>query len=53
MISIVSTLIFSSPEPKAQWEFIGSEGSVVRRRPSTISIDFSQTTRPIETKFHM
>ena len=47
--------VFSSPEPKAQGELIGWEGSVVRRRrPSTISNDFSsETTGPIVTKFHM
>ena len=53
---------FSSPEPKAPGELIGWEGSVVcrpssvvrRRRPSTISNDFSsETTGPIVTKFHM
>ena len=55
-------VFFSSPEPKAPGELIGWEGSVVRRpssvvrrrRPSTISNDFSsETTRPIVTKFHM
>ena len=47
--------LFSSPEPKAPGELIGWEGSVVRRRrPSTISNDFSsETTGPIVTKFHM
>ena len=56
------TQVFSSPEPKAPGELIGWEGSVVRRpssvvrrrRPSTISNDFSsETTGPIVTKFHM
>ena len=47
--------LFSSPEPKAPGKLIGWEGSVVcRRRPSTISNDFSsETTGPIVTKFHM
>ena len=47
---------FSSPEPKAPGELIGWEGSVVRLsvRPSTISNnDFSETTGPIATKFHI
>ena len=46
--------IFSSPESKAPGELIVWAGSVVRRRPSTISNDFSsETTGPIVTKFHM
>ena len=46
--------IFSSPEPKAPGELIVKAGSVIRRRPSTISKDFSsETTGPIVTKFHM
>ena len=54
-ITFNDCLVFSSPEPKAPGELIGWEGSVVRRRrPSTISNDFSsETTRPIVTKFHM
>ena len=48
-------IFFSSTEPKAPGELIGWEGSVVRRRrPSTISNDFSsETTGPMVTKFHM
>ena len=54
--------IFSSPEPKAPGELIVWAGSVVHRRPSsvvvrrpsTISNDFSsETTGPIVTRFHM
>ena len=46
--------VFSSPEPKAPWELIVWAGSVVRRRPSTISNDISsEITGPILTKFHV
>ena len=49
-----TTPIFSSPEPKAPGELIVLAGSVVRRRPSTISNDFSsEINGPIVTKFHM
>ena len=45
---------FSSPEPKARGELIVQAGSVVRRRPSTISNVFSsETTGPTVTEFHM
>ena len=48
---------FSSPEPKAPGELIVKAGFVVRpsvvRRPSTISNDFSESTGPIATKFHV
>ena len=51
---IIFFIIFSSPEPKAPGELIVWAGSVVGRRPSTISNDFSsETTGPIVTKFHM
>ena len=47
-----TTILVSSPEPKAPGELIGWEGSVVR--PSTILNDFSsETTGPIATKFHI
>ena len=49
-------LDFSSPEPKAPGEFIVYADSVVRSsvRLSIISNDFfSETTRPIVTKFHI
>ena len=45
--------LFSSPEPKAPGELIVQAGSVIRRRPSTISNDFSETTGPIVNKFYM
>ena len=45
--------VFSSPEPKAP----GGAYSIGRLRlsvrPSTISNDFSETTGPIATKFHI
>ena len=45
--------VFSSPEPKAPWELIVWAGSVVRRRPSTISNDISsEITGPIVTNFN-
>ena len=45
---------FSSPEPKAPGQLIGWEASVVLRRPSTLSNDFSsETTGPNVSKFHM
>ena len=47
-----SKAFISSPEPKAPGELIVKAGSVVRR-PSTISNDFSETTGPIATKFHI
>ena len=55
VLLVSCNVLFSSPEPKAPGELIGWEGSVVRRRrPSTISNDFSsETTGPIVTKFHM
>ena len=44
--------VVSSSQPKASGELIVLAGSVVR--PSTISNDFfSETSRPIVTKFHI
>ena len=55
LVFLMQKMIFSSPEPKAPGELIGWIGSVIRRRrPSTISNDFSsETTGPIVTKFHI
>ena len=57
MIEMVS--IFSSPEPKAHWWSyrIGRPQSSVRpssvRRPHSLNIISSETTGPIEARFHM
>ena len=48
--------VFSSPEPKAQWWAyrIGRPpSSVVRRRPHSLNIFSSETTWPINVKFHI
>ena len=45
--------VFSSPEPNSPAELIGFEVSAVRRRPSTISNEFSsEFTGSFVTKFH-
>ena len=46
--------IFSSPGPKAHLvSLYDRQASVVRRRPHTLNIFSSETTRPIKVKFHI
>ena len=56
IVQTINLMIFSSPEPKAHgWaNSIQVTPASVVRRPSTFSNIFSsETTGPIELKFHM
>ena len=52
-IQLDLSIVFSSSETKAPEELTGQSGSVVVRRPSTLSDFSSEITGSIVTKFYM